>query len=225
MKVLYTTDKFYEDTKTIYELNQQKDWKVIKSPTDAHTMMCCTKHFYDVLVIDLDIPNFDWRVLIRNLRDKQIFTPILTLSNKEEYRLAGMKEGADMCLIKPFTTEDIMLCIRTLKRRNANYQSPLIAYGDITLNRPDGKISSPHGTLSVGPIEIEIFRLLTRATAPITIEALSDKIMEPTEKILFFAKCLKQKIDLLNSTLDIVIKNNKCRLIEREVKIDVNMEK
>ena len=30
MKVLYTTDKLYEDTNTIYELNQQKDWKVTK---------------------------------------------------------------------------------------------------------------------------------------------------------------------------------------------------
>lgn len=222
MKILYTTDQRYEDFETITSLNKQKNWKVTKSPTDKHTMMCCTKYFYDVIILDLDIPDFDWKKLIKNIRNKQIFTPILILSNSTQNRLSGLKEGADMCLQKPFNIDEIFLCIRTLKRRNTNYQTSTISFGNVKIDRPAEKIYSPFGSLSVNSTEIELFRLLTRANNYIKLSLLAEKLIEPEEKVLFSINCLIQKLQLLNANVHIIAKNNKCLMTIISEKKDVS---
>ena len=84
------------------------------------------------------------------------------------------------------------------------------------MHRPDGKICYGTTSLSVSPIEIEIFRLLTRASTAIPIRTLSEKMGEDEEKVIFFAKCLQKKIGLLGSHIRLVIKDSRCRLIRKQ---------
>lgn len=217
MKVLYAVNDAREENTIINAMNKQENWEVTQVDSKGYILTCCSTRFYDVIVIDSTIENFQWSEIIKTIRDRQIFTPILVITGEYslQNRTCGMAEGADMCLAKPFNKDDIMLMIRTLKRRNANYQAPTISFEGVSLNRPDGKICFDNTSFSVNPIEIEIFRLLVRATAPIHIGKLAEKINEPEDKIIFCAQSLQKKIGLLNSSIRLEIKNSKCRLIKK----------
>lgn len=218
MKILYSVDDIEKPNQIVEFLSNLSDWNVTISDSKGQTLTYCSTQFFDVLVIDSTIEATQWLETIKTIRDRQIFTPILVIAKDSEpqNRIAGLEEGADMCIVKPFSEKEMLLRIRTLKRRNTNYQSPTITFEEITLNRPDGKICYEKTSLSVNPIEIEIFRLLTRATAPIHIKKLSEKTNEPEDKILFFAQCLQKKIGLLNSPIRLEIKNSKCKLIKKQ---------
>lgn len=217
MKVLYTVENASLKNEFVNDLNSQEEWTVTVADNRGQLLTYCSTRFFDVIVIDATIPGFPWIETIKTIRERQIFTPILVIT--EEYnatnRIAGLEEGADMCVSHPFTYQELMLRIRTLKRRNSNYQSPLISFEGLELNRPDGKICYGNTSFSVSPVEIEVFRLLTRATAPIDIKKLAEKIKESEERINFCAQSLQKKIGLLNGPIKLEIKHSKCRLVKK----------
>lgn len=217
MKVLYVVENASLKNELVDELNAQEDWNVTVADNRGQVLTFCSTRFFDVIVIDSTIPNFPWLEIIKTIRERQIFTPILVLTDEynETNRIAGLEEGADMCMARPFTYQELMLRIRVLKRRNTNFQSPTIAFEGISLNRPDGKICYENTSFSVSPVEIEVFRLLTRATAPIAIEKLAEKIKESEERINFCAQSLQKKIGLLSCPISLEIKHSKCRLVKK----------
>lgn len=210
MKVLITMHDC-ETNHVIKTLSNLQNWHIVTVLNDAALLEKCCTEFYDVIVINSTLSNINWRNDIVAIRNKQIFTPILVIADVDD--TTGLSEGADMTMLVPYTADELKLRIRVLKRRNQNYQSPLISYHGIELNRPDSKIRFEERTLSVSPIEIELFRLLTRSASPIAISSLADKINESNEKVIFFAKCLQTKIALLNSPIHLNIKHGKCQLI------------
>jgi two-component system OmpR family response regulator len=192
------------------------DWDVHLTDGKDTTLKKCSTGYYDVVVVDSTLEKRDWLDTIKEIRARQIFTPILVISptyDKRESQLIGLSEGADMCIETPFDISEMVLRIRVLKRRNTNYQSPQISYQGIVLNRPDGKICYGDTSLSVSPIEIEVFRLLTRASTPIHTSLLAEKISEGEDKVVFSAKCLKKKIGLLGCPIKLNIVESKCQLI------------
>ncbi len=149
MKIeLLTKDiKYYTDT--IFFLKKE-GWQVV-FVTDRQQMISnYTSQFYDAIVIDTSTFD-DWRKTIEDIRNKQVFTPILLITNRKDVaaRIAGMEMGADMCLSKPFNKKEFMIRIKVLNRRNTYYQTPTISFSGITLNRPDGKICHGDTSLSV----------------------------------------------------------------------------
>lgn len=216
MKVLYVTKHEHGDDVTQF-LCQQIDWELDLVCTKSAILSQCSKQYYDVLVLDSTIDDFEWLETIETIRERQIFTPILLITNKEkEAQLLGLLQGADMCIQRPFDNQEMMLRIRVLKRRNTNYQSPQINFEGIHLDRPDGKIKYENTSLSVSPIEIEVFRLLTRANGPMPISRLAERMNMPEEKVSFFAKCLQKKIGLLGCQIRLEIKGGNCQLVKKQ---------
>lgn len=217
MKVLYTVEKVSEQYSELNQLRELDDWNLSIADNKGQILTYCSTSFFDVIVIDLSINNSDYLGLIKTIRERQIFTPILLITKEYDYQnvIAGLEYGADMCIKRPFDIKELILKIRVLKRRNTNYQSPTISFEGISLNRPDGKICYSDTSLSVSPIEIEIFRLLSRASTSISIKKLSEKINEEESKIAFFANCLQKKIGLLNCPICFELKRGQCRLVKK----------
>lgn len=216
MTVLYTVFDKFEDNEDMKAM-RTLEWGIALASNKAEVMTQCTTQYFDVLIFDTRIAKFEWKDTIKEIRNKQIFTPILVITNGEtkEAKTAGLLEGADMCLYYPYDADELILRVRTLKRRNTNYQSRTIDYEGIHLNRPDGKISYQDTSLSIGPIEMDLFRLLTRASEPMHVRKLSEKIGETEDKIIFFAKCLQKKIGLLHCPIKLEIKNQKLMLVQK----------
>lgn len=187
-------------------------WTIDIVETKSDCVFNCSNMFYDVIIFDLvsNITNFV--LLIEELREKHIFTPIILIYKTEQEVLKNqcLNIGADMYLINT-KLKDLELLIKVVNRRNKEFQSPTIDYCGISLNKANGKICYNDTSLSVSPIEIEIFRLLTRTTKAISINKLSKKMMEPKDKVLFFGECLQKKLGLLQCPVKLEIKNNTYR--------------
>ena len=94
---------------------------------------------YDLLILDVMLPNLDGYQLAKNVRSKRCSTPILMLTAKSslEDRIEGLNAGADYYLTKPFDTRELLACINALLRRQGN-QVDELCFGNTTLDISSG---------------------------------------------------------------------------------------
>jgi len=76
---------------------------------------------YDVIILDVMLPQKDGMSILRDLRSKNITTPIimLTAKNSVTNKIEGLNEGADDYLGKPFSTDELLARVKALARRKA----------------------------------------------------------------------------------------------------------
>jgi DNA-binding response OmpR family regulator len=91
---------------------------------------------YDLIILDIMLPNKDGIQVCRELRAKKINTPILMLTAKDtvEDRVRGLDTGADDYLVKPFAFNELLARVRALLRREGTSKSSELRVGDLTLN-------------------------------------------------------------------------------------------
>jgi DNA-binding response OmpR family regulator len=91
---------------------------------------------YDLIILDIMLPNKDGIEVCRELRAKKINTPILMLTAKDtvDDRVKGLDTGADDYLVKPFAFNELLARVRALLRREGVSKSPELRVGDLTLN-------------------------------------------------------------------------------------------
>ena len=91
---------------------------------------------YDLIILDIMLPNKDGIEVCQELRAKKINTPILMLTAKDtvEDRVTGLDTGADDYLVKPFAFGELLARVRALLRREGISKSPELRVGDLTLN-------------------------------------------------------------------------------------------
>lgn len=91
---------------------------------------------YDLIILDIMLPNKDGIEVCQELRAKKVNTPILMLTAKDtvEDRVKGLDTGADDYLVKPFAFSELLARVRALLRREGMSKSPELRVGDLTLN-------------------------------------------------------------------------------------------
>jgi DNA-binding response OmpR family regulator len=96
---------------------------------------------YDLVCLDLTIPVVDGREVCRRIRDGSAVpddnTPrvlMLTARDRLEDRIAGLDDGADDYLVKPFAFPELSARVRTLLRRDAGRTGAVVRVGDVTVD-------------------------------------------------------------------------------------------
>jgi DNA-binding response OmpR family regulator len=91
---------------------------------------------YDLIILDIMLPNRDGIAVCHELRAKKINTPILMLTARDtiEDRVRGLDTGADDYLVKPFAFSELLARLRALLRRDGMSKSPELQVADLTLN-------------------------------------------------------------------------------------------
>ena len=92
---------------------------------------------YDVILLDIMLPEMDGLTVLRKLRENGIKTPVLLLTAKSELndKITGLDTGADDYLTKPFHHEELYARLRALTRRHQNTEPQTTAYGDIYMKQ------------------------------------------------------------------------------------------
>lgn len=95
---------------------------------------------YDLLVLDVMLPDIDGFEVCRRLRGLGSTTPVLMLSARSlvDDRVRGLDSGADDYLPKPFDLEELAARLRAIARRRAGRSTPLLRHGPVTLD-PAGR--------------------------------------------------------------------------------------
>jgi two-component system, OmpR family, copper resistance phosphate regulon response regulator CusR len=92
---------------------------------------------FDLIVLDILLPEMDGLTACRELRRRGVRTPILMLTARDavDDRVAGLDAGADDYLVKPFALKELLARLRALTRRAADApKSPVLEIADLTLD-------------------------------------------------------------------------------------------
>jgi two-component system response regulator TctD len=97
---------------------------------------------YDLIIVDLGLPDGDGLGAIRTLRSMGHSTPILIMTARGsiEDRVSGLDSGADDYLIKPFNDAELLARVRALLRRPSELQGPVLKFGAVELDEIRGEI-------------------------------------------------------------------------------------
>lgn len=114
---------------------------------------------YDLILLDLMLPKMDGLDVLRALRHKNIRTPVLILTSRDdkESTVALLDAGADDYLTKPFDVDELVARCRALIRRAHGVASPVIEIDDLVIHAEEMKISRGGRLLTLTAME---YRLL-----------------------------------------------------------------
>ncbi len=117
---------------------------------------------YDGIILDIMMPKMDGMTVLKNLRAENITTPVLMLTAKTEVsnRIAGLDNGADDYLNKPFATGELMARIRAMTRRKTEFTPDLLELANIRLNRRTFELSCGASAYRLGNKEFQMLEML-----------------------------------------------------------------
>lgn len=120
---------------------------------------------YDALILDIMMPKLDGLSVLRQLRSGGNHIPVLVLTAKSEVedKVLGLDGGANDYLVKPFSTAELLACIRAMTRGRAAQSGVLLQMGNIMLNCSSFELSSPYGRLRLPNKEYQMLELMLRA--------------------------------------------------------------
>jgi DNA-binding response OmpR family regulator len=97
---------------------------------------------WDLLLLDLTLPDLDGLALLDRLRPTMPNLPILVLTGRTalEDRVTALDHGADDCLLKPFSFSELSARIRALLRRNGNGRGKVLQVSDLTMDREQFRV-------------------------------------------------------------------------------------
>ncbi|OGG22837.1 DNA-binding response regulator [Candidatus Gottesmanbacteria bacterium RIFCSPLOWO2_01_FULL_40_10] len=119
---------------------------------------------YDLIVLDLMLPKIDGVTICKNLRLKNLKTPILILTAKTtvEEKIKGLDSGADDYMIKPFSFLELRSRIHALIRRSKENPSPVLKIADLTVDPLKHSVSRNKRSVKLTPKEFAILEFLLR---------------------------------------------------------------
>ena len=155
---------------------------------------------YDLILLDLVLPDINGHDVLRQLRVARIDTPILILSGETdtENKMRGFGSGADDYLTKPFHREELIARIHAIIRRSKGHSQSIIKTGDIEVNL-DGKTVEVRGnTVHLTGKEYQMLELLslrkgTTLTKEMFLNHLYGGMDEPELKIIDVFICKLRK--------------------------------
>lgn len=119
---------------------------------------------YDLLILDVMMPEMDGYEVARRVRANRCTTPILMLTAKSglEDRIEGLNAGADYYLTKPFDSRELLACINALLRRQGAQVNEL-NYGNTALDLESGKLICGTKSVRLSAREFDVMRVLMTA--------------------------------------------------------------
>ncbi len=102
----------------------------------SHALHALADSDFDLVVLDLGLPDIDGLQLLADIRQRGDDLPVLILTARDQVsdRVAGLDSGADDYLVKPFDVDELRARIRALVRRRSGYSSALICYNQIKVD-------------------------------------------------------------------------------------------
>ncbi len=119
---------------------------------------------YDLLILDVMMPEMDGYEVTRKVRRQRINTPILMLTARSgvEDRIQGLNAGADYYLAKPFDSRELLACINTLLRRQGK-QIDELSYGNTVLDLDTCNLICGEKRVRLSAREYDVMRFLLQS--------------------------------------------------------------
>jgi DNA-binding response OmpR family regulator len=121
---------------------------------------------YDLIVLDLRLPEMNGLEVLRTLRDRGNTTPVLVLTAQDavDFKVQALRSGADDYVTKPFAFEELLARVEALGRRPKEIRSPLLRVGDLELDTESREVRRSGARIELTPKEYTVLEYLMRHT-------------------------------------------------------------
>ncbi|MEY4602260.1 MAG: hypothetical protein RL292_201, partial [Candidatus Parcubacteria bacterium] len=158
---------------------------------------------YSFIILDIMLPKKDGVAVCRELRAKQIHTPVLMLTARGtvEDRVTGLDAGADDYLVKPFGITELFARIRAVLRRRKTTDSNIATIADLTMDRKKHEVTRGSKVLQLTPKEYKLLDTLLSNQGEAILrrklidEAWGPEFKESNNELNVHIKYLRTKID------------------------------
>ncbi len=155
---------------------------------------------YDIIILDLMLPDIDGYEVLRRLRAARVATPVLILSglSDPDQKIKGLGTGADDYLTKPFDKRELIARIHAVVRRSKGHSESVIRTGKLTVNLDTSTVEVDGQPLHLTGKEYGILQLLslrkgTTLTKEMFLNHLYGGMDEPELKIIDVFICKLRK--------------------------------
>lgn len=137
---------------------------VVTATTGTDGFWHATEHRFDVIVLDIMLPGMNGYEVVRQMRAKEIWTPVLMLTAKDgDYdQTDALDLGADDYLTKPFSFIVLVARLRALVRRGAPQRPVVLTAGSLSLDPVRRAVHRASTPISLTPREYALLEYLMR---------------------------------------------------------------
>ena len=133
----------------------------------AEGLRKATSETFDLIVLDIMLPNVNGLDICKEVRKKDIYTPVLMLTSKSEEvdKVIGLEIGADDYLPKPFSIREFIARVKAILRRVEAIQKEIgsdsdISVGELAIEVSKRKVSLEGDRIELTPKEFDLLHLL-----------------------------------------------------------------
>ncbi|MDE2029108.1 MAG: response regulator [Alphaproteobacteria bacterium] len=145
-----------------------------------------TGHAYDLVLLDLGLPDGSGLDILKKLRARRDQVPVLVITAQDTLKdvVTGLDLGADDYMIKPFALEELEARIRVLLRRREGRASPLVVWNDMELDPATHSFSVGGAPIVLSAREFAVlYALMEKPGAVLSRQALEEKIYGWNEEV------------------------------------------
>ena len=163
MRILLVEDEIDMATALTAALSRH-DIVVDHAPTLEIAEEACRSDVHDAVLLDRKLPDGDGLSLIPFLRRERAGLPVIVLSalGSPEHRVAGLDNGADDYLAKPFSTDELLARLRAVMRRPAQIGESMVSVGQLRFNLTERQAEVAGKPLDLTRRELLALEILVR---------------------------------------------------------------
>ena len=157
---------------------------------------------YDLLLLDVMLPDGDGFELCQQLRLAGNWTPVLLLTARSSVvdRVKGLDSGADDYLVKPYSFDELAARVRSLLRRGKHERPPVLSVGTLSLDPATHEVIAPAGPVPLSPKEFALLEMFMRRSGEVLqrneiLEHVWDWAYDGTSNVIdVYVRYLRQKL-------------------------------
>ncbi|AKK28713.1 response regulator transcription factor [Mycobacterium sp. EPa45] len=177
---------------------------VVHVATGTEGLWEATENHFDVIVLDIMVPELSGYEVLRRLRARSVWTPVLMLTAKDgEYDQAdAFALGADDYLVKPFSFVVLVARLHALARRGAPERPVVMTAGDLTLDPVRHVVERAGAPIDLSPREFSLLAYLMRNKDAVCTKAdILHRVWDPHYEgpdniVEVYVRYLRRKIDI-----------------------------
>lgn len=162
-------------------LQQNSNWIVEWSSDGALAFKRIVAEDFEVIILDLGLPGIDGVSLIKKVREREIYTPILVLTARDSLsqRVQTLALGADGFLAKPFSIEELKARLTALVRRSRGLEKTGLSLGSLKLDLTQQQFTLDGEVLALTPREFAVLRtLMLKSGEPVSKQFILDRLLD-----------------------------------------------
>ncbi len=141
---------------------KSEDYSCDLTHTGEEALSATKRYAYDVILLDLMLPDIDGLEVLRRMRACKVGVPVLILSGLDDVAVKskGLNSGADDYLVKPFENRELLGRIQAVLRRSKGYRDRVVRTGELSVNLDTQTVEMNGRRMYLTPKEYQILELL-----------------------------------------------------------------